>query len=231
MITEAVFSFLIDLDSKPSSKYAYNWLQNFILKIFQVWSWGFVVRSVVGMLAALDAKKGLHLGLHIRRKASDFPPEPCRQVLYCCWPVHSGFCSIHRSLLDWSLSSLEHFVSTSSYVTCKQRPLFFSLLPRAHMRLSRLTLSPHFVFILKCLILPITCFFGCEPQRCWPVQVLPPSLPLTHNSWSCFRAFACAGPSTTPDFIVCLTLTPLQQRRFLRAVLFKSLDSANKCPL
>lgn len=117
-----------------------------ILKIFQVWSWGFVVRSVVGMLAALDAKKALHLGLHIHRKPSDFPPEPCRQVLYCCWPVHSGFCSIHRSLLDWSRSSLEHFVSTSSYVTCKQRPPFFLFTPQ----------SPHEA--LQAHLIPPLCF-------------------------------------------------------------------------
>lgn len=158
-------------------------------------------------VGSFDAKKGLHLGLHSQRKPSDFPPEPCRWVLYCWRLIWSRLCGICGSLLDWSLSSLEHFViSSSSSVTCKQRPLphpplfLYSPEPTWAFPGSPHPL-PHFVFILKCFILLITCYFGFGLQRRWPVLVLPPSLALTHNPWSHLHAWLMLFP-LPPQFLL-----------------------------
>lgn len=125
--------------------------------MFQVWCGGFVVHSVVGMLAALMLKRDCILAsIVIESPQTTHLSEPCRWVLYCWRLIWSRLCGIRGSLLDWPLSSLKHFVvSSSSSVTCKQRPLFFfffipSLLPRSHMSLSRLTpSSPPLCFHFK----------------------------------------------------------------------------------
>lgn len=107
-----------------------------------------------------------------------------------------------------------------------------SLLPRAHMSLSRLTpSSPPLCFHFKMFYFTyhlLLWFWAPATLTCSSSPSLPGSYTQSLVTPSCM---AYAVPSTSSAFIVWLTLTPLKWQGSLRAVHFKSLDSSNKCPL
>lgn len=179
-----------------------------------------MVYSVVEVLAAWMLKGAVSWPLCSQRALGLHTWGP-RWVQDCCWPIWSG----RRNILvpvGFFLSIQEHFlVFSSSSVTCKQSPLLFSLLPRAHVSLSGLTPStpPYFHLKMFNFIHYLLLWF-------WAPAMLTCSSSLSHTqSLVSLHAFAYAVPSISepfPVFIVWLTLTPLQWLAFLRAVILKA---------
>lgn len=159
---------------------------------------------MVEVLAALDANRGLRRPLY-SQKASACPPETRRQFSAVAGPFGEDF--VTSTGHCWISPLLPGTLCCFLFLVCslQTKPSFFLLFSTQSLcELLQVHSIPHLIFIEKCLISSITCYFawGCSAAGLFYFS-LPSSLCHTiHGQASKHLLMLFPLPESPPQFLL-----------------------------